>query len=61
MKDEETLGDRFPLGRFLDLVENSIVHGMSIERDPTSKNNKAWQWEPKVSLKDFTSAYHWIG
>jgi hypothetical protein len=25
---------------------------MSIERDPTTKNNKAWQWEPKVSLKN---------
>jgi hypothetical protein len=39
MKDEETLRDRFPLGQFLDLVENSIVHGMSIKRDPTTKNN----------------------
>ena len=34
---------------------------MSIERDPTTKNNNAWQWGPKVSLKDFTSAYQWLG
>ena len=34
---------------------------MSIERNSTTKNNKAWHWEPKVSLKEFTSAYQWIG
>jgi len=60
MKDEETLRDRLPLGQFLDLVENSIVRGMSIERDPTTQNNKAWQWEPKVELKDYTCAYQWL-
>jgi hypothetical protein len=31
----------------------------SIEKDPNQANNKAWSFEPNVTLKNYTSAYQW--
>ena len=59
VKDEETLRDRLPLGQFLDLVKSKIVHNWSVARNEELPNIKAWSFEPKVSLKDYTGAFKW--
>ncbi|CAF4124769.1 unnamed protein product [Rotaria magnacalcarata] len=64
IKSLYTFRERLPVGEFLSVLENDIIHQLSRERntdDPiTSQNAKAFANVPSINLSLWTSTYHWI-
>lgn len=59
IKTEQTLRDRLPIARFMNLLMDKILRDWSLERDPLSINHKKFEIAPTKSLALWTLAYQW--
>lgn len=60
VKKEYMFGNRTPVGQFLEIVKQKIVHDWSTIRNPANINYKPNSHTPVYTLEDETKAYQWL-